>query len=66
MKDMHLPPGLRRVVKAKSEAGVSQQGGPNKPLHKAVKVKPRLYWIFQNVRGARTMTYLLSRIAHRG
>lgn len=40
-------------------------GDPERPLHKAIKMKTELCWRTQDVRCPRTMGYLPKRVAHR-
>lgn len=40
-------------------------GGPEKPLHEAVKAKPGFHWIPQDVRNARVVRYLPKKVVDR-
>jgi len=56
---------VRKATEARYKSGKSLHGGPEKPLHGAVKVKPGLCWRPQDVRDARAVGYLPRRAAHR-
>lgn len=45
-------------------AAEALHGGPEEPVHEAVKVKPGLHWRLRDVRGARVVGYLPGRAAH--
>jgi hypothetical protein len=49
------PPGLRKAAESRHVTEVSLHRGPDKLFHKAMEVKPRLYWRCQDVGNARDM-----------
>lgn len=53
----NLPPWLRRTTETNHVAEESLQGGPEKPLREAVKVKPQLQWRSQDVKDARAIGF---------
>lgn len=56
-----LPPWLGKVTEANHMSEVSLNGGQERPLHKAEKMKPELYCRLQDLRDARCKGKLLTR-----
>lgn len=61
----NLPSQLRKAPKARHVPGEALFGDPERPLNKAVKVKPELCWRPQSVGNAPTMGWLPRRAAPR-
>lgn len=60
-----LPPQLSGIAQAKCVAGESPHGGPERPLSKAMKMKPGFCWKPQDVGGTKAVGCLPGRATYR-
>jgi hypothetical protein len=60
-----LPLQLRKAAEARCESDMSRYGGPEGPMHKAVKVKPGFTWSLEDFGDARVLVYLPRRAGSR-
>lgn len=56
---------VKESIEGRDISGKSLHGGPENPLHQAVKVRPGLCWRPEDVGDARAMVYLPRRTSHR-